>query len=212
MAKSPTIYSPAAVARFAYLEHPDTEAPEGSSFKPDGKRKVTLVYDSLDDLAGMRKAVRAAAAEKWPNLDLDNDLAEPFKVYPDDHRSEEMRGKVSFTPKTGWESVKHYDAKKKDITGSVFAQAGDLIKVACSIYLYEKTEKVKENGKVKDVKVFGAALQLSAVQIIEKNAGGFDGFDEEDGFSSDETAAPAARTVKTSKSATAASVDEPEDF
>ena len=65
-----------------------------------------------------------------------------------------------------------------------------------TVYVYEKTEKVKEKGKLVDVLTQGASLQLVAVQIIEKRAGagGYaNGFGEEDGgyeASADESEAP----------------------
>ena len=74
-------------------------------------------------------------------------------------------------------------------------RSGDVCRLSTTIYLYSKTEKVKEKGKLVDVMTYGAALQLDGVKIVVKNGGG----DTENEFGDDDEgdapARPAQRVV-----------------
>jgi hypothetical protein len=178
--KEPAVFVrlPAGTAGFSYLHKPDTEGTYA-----DGKYKVTIVYDKDVDLSEIEKVCVAEAKKKWPKL-KPSDVKMPFRD-GDETGKEELEGKVTVTPKSKFQP-KLVDAKRNELPESVKIFGGDIVKAVASLYLYESTENVKENGKTKKVTVYGVSLQLAGVQLIEKRGGrGGDVssmFDEEDGF------------------------------
>ena len=84
---------PPATLAFTYLYVADTEAPEGSNFKADGKFKATAVYSDRTLLAKAEGVVLAALKAKFPDVDPE-EFVTPFKTLPDDFRKEELRGKT----------------------------------------------------------------------------------------------------------------------
>jgi hypothetical protein len=174
---------PRGTAINCYTSAPDSKAPEGAAFKPDNKYKITLVYDDMAPLLDLRKVIIEGAKAKWPDLDVDS-FAFPFREREDDDKNEGLRGKVTAQAKSQYKP-KCVDAKRNALPASVTIRGGDVAKASGTLYFYEKIEKVKEGKKTVDVKVRGCSIQLSAIQLLEKRAGGGDGatgFDEEDGF------------------------------
>lgn len=169
---------PQGPAAFAWLDKPDT----GQKYSDD-KFKVTMIYDSPDVLSEVEEACVKAAKEEWPSV-KPADLKLPFQD-GDDKEKEEFHGKTLVTLKSKFKPAQ-VDAKKNPLPADVRVMSGDVIRCAASLYCYEKTEKVKEGGKMKNVTVHGVSLQLLGVQLIEKRNmggnGGTDLFDEEDGF------------------------------
>lgn len=193
--RSPLLVTPLMTASHAYCDKPDDKAPEGAKFKPDGKFKVTGIFDDLAEVEHIEKAIREMAGKEWDGeIDWD-DFQWPWKTYDADDAKEHLRGKVTITPKTK-NKPQVVDAKRQPVAGAKMANGdvvrvfgGDRVKCAVTIYLYEKVEKVKDGKKMVDVKVRGASLQLGAVQVIEKRAGGggyASAFGEEDGFVQDD--------------------------
>ena len=181
--KSIIVVLPRAVAAHAYLDKPDTQVPEGASFKADNKFKVTSIYDDAAALAKADAIIREAAKAKWSDVDFE-EFKFPWTTHDEDARKEAFRGKTTVTTKSQ-HKPKLVDSKKNAVPESVKVRGGDIIATASTVYLYEKTEKVKEGKKLIDVVTRGASLQLFSVQLIEKrNAAGSGGdvFDEEDGF------------------------------
>lgn len=179
---------PRGVSAFVYLTAPDTEAPEGASFKPDGKFKITVVYDDPSVLDETLAVMRAALSERFPGVAEEN-FQVPIKIHDDEDRSESFRGKATVKASSKFPPRKVVDAKRNDIDPAL-VRAGDICVAVGTLYLYEKTEKVRgPKGKLEDVTVQGCSLQMDGVQLIEKRSGGGDdlGFEEEEGYEASET-------------------------
>lgn len=193
--KSPLLVTPRMTASLCYIDKPDDKAPPGAAWKPDGKFKLTGILDSMDQLAPIDAAIRKMFGEVWPGDTLDEETFQwPWKQHDEDAKNEYLRGKVTITPKTKnkLNADQVVDARRQPIKAVkmpngdfVRVFGGDVVKCSITLYLYEKTEKVKVGKKLEDVTVRGCSLQLGAVQIIEKRAGGGGyaaAFADEDGF------------------------------
>lgn len=210
MAREPkiTVILPTAVAAYAYIYEADTKAPEGAKFKPDGKFKVTAVYSDVTLLEPARQAMIRAMKAKWPAVDPSM-FTLPIHEIGSDNRKEELRGKtiVKAASKFGPNPVDSrgtplppvLDEEGNAIPGAVRVKSGDLIRVKTSLYLYEKSEEetLVENGVRTKVQTttYGCSLQMDGVQLIEKRAGGDDGWgdpDSEGGYVAPQATAPKA--------------------
>lgn len=182
--KNPIYILPPGVASFPYLLEPDSKAPEGVAFKADNKYKVSVQFDSEDGLGPIHDAITEAAIEKFGKMDFD-DFAWPWKSHGDDHKKDYLKNKTVLTAKSQFKPAV-VDAKRQPLPAGVEVRGGDIVKIAVTLYLYEKTEKVKVGKKIEDVLTRGCSLQLAAVQLIEKRAGAGsvsgDVFDEEEGY------------------------------
>ena len=178
---------PQGTAADSYIDKPDDKGVEGAQWKPDGKYKIKIVYEDETPLAGLNDIIRKSARAKWPDVDFEN-FNFPFTSHEDDARREGFRGKTVVAAKTQFklEGDKLVDSKRVPLPDGVKVFGGDIVKAIVSLYLYEKTEKVKEGKKIVDVVTRGCSLQLDAVQLIQKRAmGGGTGdvsFGEEEGF------------------------------
>lgn len=186
MAKKNIIWTtPFGVLALAYIARPDTEAPKGASFKPDGKFKGTLVFDSEDDIASLRQECLALIRAEFPETAaIDEDqLALPIKTGEalGGKKAETFAGKIVLEAKSQYRpSI--FDAKGEKCPEGVFAYSGDTVRFKVSPYVFKKTEKVRDGKKMVDVDLYGVSLRLSGVQIKKKGSGGGGGFDAvEDG-------------------------------
>jgi hypothetical protein len=208
MAKT-TITSPRGIALYVWLTKPDTK------FDKDGSFRITLrlaadvakkwgaeVFKPL-----MEEALDAAKkAAKTPALAAKITLAKPYKI-------EEETGDYLFAFKTGamvkqGETSKPrgpvtvFDAKGKPVLDAKVG-SGSEVKVAftTSPYYIAKDKQA------------GVSLYLSAVQVLKlveyngKDAKGY-GFEEEDGYDSENAEAAADETDDTTSDETEASAPE----
>ncbi|OYV39634.1 MAG: hypothetical protein B7Z81_03065 [Acidocella sp. 20-61-6] len=144
-------------------------------------------------LLTIRDACLAVAKAKWEDVDPD-EVRLPFRERDDDEKNEYLRGKVTVTAKSQYKPAV-VDAKRKPVPDDIKVRGGDVCKASVVPVPYEQTETVTEGKKRKTVKIYGVALQLRAVQLIEKRAGaggGTDVFDDEEGFEADSAAAGGA--------------------
>lgn len=150
------LVTPAGVAAYSWLKSPDV----GKKFS-DGKYKITLVLDKEDEAAvEFCKKLAAMGAKK---------LIKNGDVIAEEKDKEEFKGKYLITAKSKHQP-KMIDAKRNELPSNVYPMSGDIVKIAIAPNEYE-------DGKWN--------LYLNAVQLLKKNARGFDAddyFDEEDGF------------------------------
>lgn len=190
---------PKGTAAYCHIDFPDDRAPEKSSFKPDGKYKITVLLDSEEPLAKIRAALLATAKELWPDVPAE-DINLPWKFHDDDDKNESLRNKVAVIAKTKYRPDV-IDARKQAVPlikkdgkerFAVSPYGGDLVRFVAQAVPYEKTEKVREGKQFVEETVHGISLRLSVVQIIEKRgaAGGSELLDEEEGFAVDGGSAP----------------------
>ena len=180
------VVMPKGAASYAYIDKPDTEGQYA-----DGKHKVTVICEPGTDLSKQTAAILAGAKAKWPDLNED-EFQWPFKLNEPDAKKEAYAGMLTYTAKSKF-PPRVMDHAKNDVPPTVKVFSGDIIKVGGSIYLYEKTEKVREQvvengktvGKMVDVLLRGASIQMSIVQLLEKRGGtsgpSADDFGDEDG-------------------------------
>lgn len=197
--KSPIIVTPKMVASLCYIDKPDDKAPPGVAWKPDGKFKLTGILDSMEELAPLEAAIKKFYAETYPDVPMDEEAFQwPWKQHDEDAKSEHLRGKATITPKTKnkLEANSVVDSRRHPVKAVkmpngdlVRVFGGDVVKCSITLYPYDKVEEqtVVEGGKKRkvSVKVYGCSLQLGAVQVIEKRAGGggyASAFADEDGF------------------------------
>ncbi len=173
------IKSPKGIARYPYLNTPDTK------FNPEGAYKVTLVLDNNDETSSFIALITAAHEQsiakakqenpgkkiKLANLPI-NDEVEPGKT----HVSFKLNASV--TPRNGapfTQKVVLVDSAGKPMDKSIFG--GSVIKVAFeTAAFYTATVGA------------GLTLRLKAVQVIElseKGAGVDFGFSNEGGYVDD---------------------------
>lgn len=206
------------VLGWSYLYYPDTKAPDGASWQPDGKYKTLTAYEpgQLDDLIAK---IKAAAVAHFAGVELDwDDFKFPFEVHAEDSPRENWRNKVVLTAKSKFQP-NVYDAKNsrlspvldaagnpvtdsegKPVQPKIKANSGDIVNIQVTFMPWDKTEEqtIVENGKKtkKKVTVRGLSLRLAGVQLIEKRAGGSGdgGFEEEDGYDSGATGGSSTET------------------
>jgi hypothetical protein len=176
--------------------HPHIAAPDKKGQFADDKYKVTIVWDADVDLSKIRAEIVAQAKEKFGSKFDEESFHFPWRVRDENDPKEDFRNKITCVIKSDFKPDV-VDAKKQPVPvasikgtgkdGEVYTKMrGDRVKAMATLYLYAKTEKVKDGKKLVDVETLGCSLQLCAIQIIEKRSGGnyAAGFDEEDGYSS----------------------------
>jgi hypothetical protein len=186
--KNPVLTTAIGTLGYTYTERADDKAPEGASWKPDGKFKTHLIVDDASALENIQDEARSLLFARFPDAkDVDPDTL-VLPVRPGEalggKKAEKLAGKTVIEAKSDFRPA-IYDAKGKQVPKGVFAYSGDVGRLKVSLYPWSKEETVKErvNGKVveKKEKVYGVALRLAAIQIVEKRGGGDGGFDEVDG-------------------------------
>jgi hypothetical protein len=179
-----TIVLPIGVATWAHLDKPDTEAPEGSKFVPDGKYKVTVLFTDEEELAGLKAACKRVAQAHWGD-DVDfEEIALPLK-----EASREVDGEqqdfIAVTAKSKYKPSL-IDAKRKTLPASVKIYSGDQGRIKVVLVPYEKPEQVREGKKIVTITRRGVTARLVTFQLVYKRGGGgsaTDGFDDiDDGY------------------------------
>lgn len=190
---------PALPTAFCYIDRPDDKAPEGAAWQPSNKFKYTGIADNVQVFDSLKMIIVSAASAKWADRTIDWDsFAFPWTENDDDVRQEQFRGKTTINASSkNKPDVVDCDKPPKKVPENVKVFGGDIVKSNCTLYLYEKTEKVKVGKKLEDVMILGCSLRLNAVQLIEKRSGG-GGYssafeDVADGYVAD-TSSPAAGT------------------
>jgi hypothetical protein len=194
---------PAGTLAWSFLYYPDDKAPEGASWKPDGKFKATIVYEP-SQLADLTALIKKEATEHFKGVKLDwDEFKFPFTVHDEESPRESWRNKAVLIAKSK-QQPRTFDAKRnqlspivdaagnpvldddgKPVKPKVMIRSGDIVKAVVGVAFYEKTEKVKEGKKMVDVQVKGCNLYIDGVQLIDKRSTGGSGadmFDDEDGF------------------------------
>lgn len=192
MAKNqfPVVFSPAGTLAFSYIAKPDTEAPPGASFKPDGKYKGTILLEPDADLADIQARALAAAREQLGEFD-ESEFHFPWKS-GDTRKNEELHGKILFDAKSQFQP-ECVDSRGTKLPAGVYPKSGDTVRFKVALVPFKKTEKVREKGKMVDVDLFGVSARLYGVQLIKKGAGGGGGWEAvEDGYVADEADAERA--------------------
>lgn len=174
------------VASYPWIDKPDT----GHKFS-DNKYKTTLLYDDVDDAVTVKEngnlvnlqdvCERLALAEWGDDFDLE-ELRVPIRMAEDQTR-EDYEGMTTITAKSKYAPMA-YDAKRNKLPKKVKIFGGDVVSVIATLLPYESTEKVREGKKVVTVTTYGISAQLSAIQLVEKRAGGGagpEGFDSHEG-------------------------------
>jgi len=171
-----TYVTPVGTAAYSYFHKPDT----GGQYS-DNKYKGDLILPGDTDLSKLEALCKEFLVENFPNAKAD-EIQLPFKS-GDDHKNEEFHGKIILKAKSKYQP-QVVDTKKKKLPKGVFARSGDEVRFVTSLYAYETTETVKENGKKKTVTLWGVSLQLQVVQLVVKNSGGggLNDLDDIDGF------------------------------
>lgn len=190
---------PALPTAFCYIDKADTKAPDGASWQPSNKFKYTGIADSSSVFFALKVTIVKAAEDKWPGQTIDWDsFSFPWTEHADDARQEQFRGKTTINASSKLKP-KVFDSKRNEVPDDVKVFGGDIVKSNCTLYLYEKTEKVKVGKKLEDVMIRGCSLRLNAVQLIEKRSGGggyASAFEEvEDGFVAEHNATPASHNA-----------------
>ena len=179
--KRPPVATPQSVAAFAWLDKPDTK------WDADGVFTLTQVFDANDDLSRLDNAINEAAKARWGTKVKPANLVTPFR---EGEEGTDFEGKVTLKAKSKFKPDLR-DAKKNKLPGNVKIFSGDVVKSLLEPVAYESTETVREGGKRKTVTVYGVMFRLLAVQLIEKNSTGGNGygdmFDEEDGYEGDDS-------------------------
>lgn len=156
---------------FGYIEKADDKAPPGATWKPDGKFKASIV---IEPEALEKAVVEAAEASGYdPNAE---GFFRPYEAsnvekYPEDAGKVVLEAKSKFRPTI-------YDGLGSEVKG-VFPKGGDMIRMKIELNPFEKTEKVRENGKMVDAKIQGVSARLVGIQIARRGGGG--GFGAVDG-------------------------------
>lgn len=158
------------------LQVPDTEGQYA-----DNKFKVDAMWDgsALDEV---QQTLKEAGEKFWPG----KEVVSPLKVYyanKEDKKAEKNALGTGLTMKSK-NRPKIEDSKKHPIPQSVKIGSGSVLRAACVIAPYTKTEKVRENGKLVDMEIFGLTVYVNAVQVkklVEGGGFGADAFDEVDG-------------------------------
>lgn len=175
----PTYILPPGVAAFPHIEKPDTEGKFA-----DNKFKVRIVWSDGVDLSEIKKIINRAAKEEFGARFDEETFAYPFREWGADAEKEEFRGKITADVKSKFQPAVR-DSQRNPVPTRGLKMAGDVIRVMVTLYFYAKTEKVKVGKKMVDEEILGCSLQLVAIQIIEKRAGGNnsygDGFDAVEG-------------------------------
>lgn len=171
--QNPIIFTDAAVLAYAFLKEPDTKAPEGAAFKPDGKYKGTLVYDGGTDFSALEKRCLAWAKEVLGDVGDVEAFHYPWKS-GDGHRNEEMHGKILLTAKSQFQP-EFVDGRGTKLPAGVYPRSGDTAVFKVALVPFKKTEKVREGKKMVDVDLYGVTARLFGVQIVKKSQGGGEG-------------------------------------
>jgi hypothetical protein len=189
MAKAPryrVIFTPIASTGNAHVAKPDTEAPEGASWKPNGKYKISLVFEGDDpELAKLRAEFEKEAKAHYPDAEA---VDFPFKEGKADSK---YAGMVFFTAQST-KQPECFNARNREIAPENFSRGGDRARIKLALVPWTKKDKVKErvNGRVveTEIDVFGISARIYGLQLVEKRQAG-SGFDEiEGGFDGDDAA------------------------
>lgn len=180
MAKTKAVYLTTNVGMlaYAYIAKPDDEAPPGATWKPDGRFKGFLVFDTPEEAAEARAEAIRVLREKYPQAPEDEDLL-ILPVRPGEalggKKAEEFAGKTTLYAASDFRPAV-YDATGQKVPDGVFAYSGDRVRFKVSLFPFDKTEKVRNGKRTEDVTVYGCSFRLAALQIVEKKpfSGGFD--------------------------------------
>ena len=174
---------PRGVSAYAYVDKPDSEGTYA-----DDKFKITVICEPDTDLSAFEAQIMKAAKAKWSDLDEDT-FQLPWKLHDPDDKKEAYQGKLTYSAKSKF-MPQVVDAKRNVMPEGTPVYSGSIVRAVATVYLYEKTEKVRDGKKLVDVTLRGASLQLATVQIIEKRGSGasradaLNALDDEDGFDS----------------------------
>lgn len=192
--KFTVITTPIAPICRVYLDKPDTEAPEGASWKPNGKHKATQVLD-MAQLAGIRKDFVKVLLATYPKADPDSAQFPWREGASEDKDGNEHphKGKMLLTMQTG-KAPECYDASgRTKLKASQFPRFNDECRFKIALVPYDKEEEEtvvdsKTGKRTKSrVKVYGVAARIYGVQLVRRNEGG-GGFDAvEGGFEATDT-------------------------
>lgn len=174
-----SVVTPRARTSFTHIREPDTKGKYA-----DNKFKTDLLWDADEDLSAIVKVAHEAAVQEWG--EVPDDLEIKIKD-GNDRKYEDYHGKVYVTVKTK-KRPKQVDAKRNPLPEGVHVGSGDIVKALLSPYCFIAEETVRENGRKKQIKIPTVTFFLNGLQLLEKNAGGFDpsdAFDEEDGYEGD---------------------------
>jgi hypothetical protein len=180
------VVTPVGTVLRAFVHTPDTQAPEGATFKPDGKFKVAISYPSSEALDKALESAYAVAEEMWPGKPRDEILTPFIREYERERDGEKetvflIQAKSKYKP----ESV---DAYKNHIPSSIEIRGGDRARAVIVLFPYEKPETVIDGKKRVQITTYGISARLSLVQLIEKRKAGaaaaLEALDDlDDGFS-----------------------------
>lgn len=183
--------SPKGIAKYSWLDKPDT----GYDGKSEPKFKVTILMDDdAETRAWCKKVTETLCAEaKAQGVKLKKQFHSPF-VFPEDvdeddfvpaegkdkpKYDEDYKGRIFFTSKTGYQPGL-IDAAKQSLKDGVRIMGGDIIRVKIEGNAYEGLGS-------------GLSFRPVTVQLIQKNTSfsgrgrtDTDGFDEEEGYVSDD--------------------------
>jgi hypothetical protein len=172
------IVTPAGIAAYSYFHRADTKGKYANN-----KFKGDLVIDGSVDMSSLEKTLRDFAEAAFPGQGQSEDLKLPWSTWDNKEKNEEWIGSTILKASSKF-APKIVDTKRKPLPKGIEARSGDEVRFVCTLYAYEKTEKVKEGKKLIDVTFYGVSLQLQVVQLIKKNAGGggLDALDDIEGF------------------------------
>lgn len=151
---------------FGHVDKPDTERPKGAKgdWKPDGKYKATIVIEPETIEAAVKEAAEAAGYDTNSEGFFFPYEAANAEKYPED------AGKVTLTAKSQFQP-QVFDGAGREVKG-VFPKGGDQIRMKVELNPFEKVEKVRENGKMVDMKIQGVSARLNGIQIAKRGGGG----------------------------------------
>lgn len=182
MAKTPApVYTTAfGLLAFSYIDRPDDKAPDGASWKPDGKYKGTIVVDG-DEHDALRSTLIGGLRAQFPQAPTDDDELK-LPIRPGEtlsgKKAEQFAGKMVLEAKSDYKPAV-YDSLGQKVPDGTTARSGDIVRFKVSPYYFSKDEEIVErvNGKMVKTRttVYGVSLRLSGVQIKRKGAGGGEG-------------------------------------
>lgn len=175
--------SPKGVLVYPHLNTPDNYMNQSTykatlRIRPEDAEKLLEEFDPM-----LQEFVRESEADVANSLPIIEEIGK--EGTPTGFYLLKTKMKASYTDKKTRRVVemrpKMVDAKLQRIPSSIPVGGGSEGRVNFTLYPYVKTEKIKENGKMTEVKVAGISFRLQGVQItklIERSSGDM-GFEED---------------------------------
>jgi DNA-directed RNA polymerase len=166
-------------ARFPKLSQPDTDGKYA-----DGKFKVDAIFEDKD-LVEIEKVLKDAGKSFFPG---EANVQLPLKTYygnAEDKKAKKDPVGKGLTMKSKNKPLA-IDGKKQKLPDGVVIGGGSILRAACALAPYTKTEKVRNaDGSYSEEEIHGVTLYVNTVQVrkLVEYQNGADAFAEDpEGF------------------------------